>query len=52
VRYLNALIDVAYALIARDMAIRKVFVFIRRDASNAQEIIQPSIVHEREIQGR
>jgi len=36
VRYLNA-------LIARGMAIQKVFPFVR-DASNVQEIIQPSIV--------
>jgi len=37
-RYLNT-------LIARDMAKRKVFASVRRDASNAQEIIQPSIIH-------
>jgi len=27
------------------MAIQKVFAFVRRDASNVEEIIQPSIIH-------
>jgi len=33
------------ALIARGTSLRKVFAFIRQDASNVQKIIQPSIVY-------
>jgi len=38
VRFLNA-------LSARGTAIQKVFALVRREASNPQEAIQPSIVH-------